>query len=167
MKQIIPFLACLVIGIGIGWYLGYTRSTVTNQRELLKQYQYFKDHTQEFEAGVAHYDELAAKSAAGAKPFETSTTSMALAALKALDANDVETTRSRLTAILAVYYAHYSHDGETNLLGDIKNFAAADIVLSNAIGSGSLVKPRCWKMRINNFGRCLRHSLTSLLVKST
>lgn len=44
MKRIITHLVCLILGIGVGWYFGYTRPTTKKQRELLAQYQYVRDN---------------------------------------------------------------------------------------------------------------------------
>ena len=42
MKRTIIFLLCGMIGLGVGWYFGYS-SLATKQRELLKKYQRLED----------------------------------------------------------------------------------------------------------------------------
>jgi hypothetical protein len=74
MRRIIIPLACLLVGIGLGWFFGYTRPAAKNQRELLRQYQCVRDnfhmtdaemadfgeHQQEYFAAMKRQDEMAA-----------------------------------------------------------------------------------------------------------
>ena len=53
MKRIIPFSVCLVVGVIIGWYFGYTRPTAERQRELLKHYQTSRDDLNMTDADMA------------------------------------------------------------------------------------------------------------------
>jgi hypothetical protein len=133
MKQIIAFLVCIMASIGIGWYFGYTRSVAKNQRELLEQNQYIKDHFQEFDSDIADFHKRNAEYFKIAAPWEESTASISLAALKNLKTNDIEDAKFRLASTVANYYRGHSHDGDTNFLAEIVTFAATDTVLSNAI----------------------------------
>jgi predicted negative regulator of RcsB-dependent stress response len=130
MKHAIAFLICVLAGIGIGWYFGYTRPIAKNQRELLKRYQPIKN---QLEADMADFHRRNAEKFKAAAPWEASSASIALAALKNLDTNDVDGVRSRLAAMVAIYYRGHSGDGDTNLLTSIVAFAGKDAVLSNAI----------------------------------
>jgi hypothetical protein len=133
VKQVIAFLVCILAGIGIGWYFGYTRPVANNQRELLKENQYITNHFHEFDLNVADFNQLNAKYFKIAKPWEESTASISLAALKNLKTNNMEGAEFRLASMVANYYRGHSRDGDTNLLTNIVIFAATDTVLSNAM----------------------------------
>jgi hypothetical protein len=133
MKRTITFLICIAVGIGIGWYFGYTRPTARNQREVLRQAQYLRDHHHEFDSLIADLDKARAVYRKAAKPYFAESASIALAALKRIDSNDVEGARSMLALPVANYYRGHSNDEDTNLLARIVAFAATDTVLSNAI----------------------------------
>jgi hypothetical protein len=126
MKRIIAFLVCILAGIGIGWYFGYTRPVAKNQRELLSKYQPMMD---EFEAFNKQREAYAKE----AEPWMASSASIALGALKNLKTNDMEDAKYRLAAIVAAYYRGHSRDGDTNLLNRIVTFAASDTAFSNAL----------------------------------
>jgi len=133
MKRTIKFLICILIGVGIGWYFGYTRPVAKKQRELLSQNRYIGNHLHEYDSDMADFNKRRAEYFEAAKPYEGSGASIALAALKNLDVGDTEGARSRLVAIIAIYYRNHSRDGDTNLLTSIVDFAVTDTVLSNAI----------------------------------
>jgi hypothetical protein len=130
MKRTIAFLVCVMAGIGIGWYFGYTRPIAKHQRELLNEYQPIKD---QLETNMADFHKRNAEEFKTAAPWEASSASIALAALENLKTNNLEDAKFRLAAIVAIYYRGHSHDGDTNLLADIVTFATTDTVLSNAI----------------------------------
>ena len=135
MKHATAFLVCILVGIGIGWYFGYTRPVAENQRELLKDNQFFRDHTQGFDAAAAYFEKRQAEYFKEAEPWEASSASITLAALKNLKTNNLGDAKFRLASIVALYYRSHSRDGDTNLLANIVAFAATDNVLSNAIYS--------------------------------
>lgn len=130
MKHTIPFLICLLIGIGIGWYFGYSRPVAKNQREFLEKYQTFKD---ELDTNMANLNEQREENSKLAKPWEASTAGIALVGLKDLDATNMEDARFRLATLVAMYYRAHLHDGDTNLLDHIVSCAAKNSALSNAI----------------------------------
>jgi hypothetical protein len=133
MKRSITFLIFILIGIGIGWFFGYTRPLAQNQRELLKQNQYIRDHFHEFDLDAADFKKRQAEYFREAEPWEASSASITLAALKNLKTNNLEDAKFRLASIVALYYRGHSRDEDTNLLANIVTFAATDTVLSNAI----------------------------------
>jgi len=130
MKRIIPFLVCLLAGIGIGWYFGYACPAAKNQRALLEKYQPLKE---ELETNMAYLNKQREEYSKLAKPWEASTASIALVGLKDLDTTNMEDARFRLTTLIAMYYRAHLHDGDTNLLGHIVSCAATNSALSNAI----------------------------------
>jgi hypothetical protein len=129
MKHIITFLACLLVGIGIGWYFGYSCPAAQRQRELLGKYQPLKE---ELETNMAYLNKQREEESKKAQPWMASSASIALAALKNLKTNDMEDAKYRLAAIVAAYYRGHSRDGDTNLLTSITTFAATDAAFSNA-----------------------------------
>jgi hypothetical protein len=130
MKYFIAITICLAIGIGIGWYIGYVRTSAKYQHELLKEYQPMKSQLHE---EIVDFHKNSAEEFKAAVPWEASSASIALAALKNLDTNDVGSARFRLASMIAIYYHGHSKDGDTNLLASIVAFAATDSVLSNAV----------------------------------
>ena len=133
MKRIGAFIICAAVGIGIGWYIGYTRPVAMHQREVLRQSEYFKSMSNNIVSGIADFNKLREEYARAAKPYEASSASIALAALKDLDTNDLDGARSRLAGIIATYYRNNSSNGDTNLLTRIEAFASEDRMLSNAL----------------------------------
>lgn len=132
MKRSITYSVCVLVGIGIGWYFGYTRPVTQKQRELLEQGEYFREHTREFDADVAVFEKMRAEYAKQAEPWMASSASIALGALKDLKTNDLDGAKYRLAAIVAAYYRGHSRDGDTNLIKSIVTFAASDTAFSNA-----------------------------------
>jgi hypothetical protein len=57
MKRTVTILVAPLVGVSIGWFFGYTRPTLKNQRELLKQYQIVRDNFQMTDAGMADFAE--------------------------------------------------------------------------------------------------------------
>lgn len=126
MKLTTAILICLLAGIGIGWYVGYTRPVAENQRKLLKDYQPMSEQFELWNKERAAY-------AKKAEPWMASSASIALAALENLKTNEMADAKYKLASIVAVYYRAHSHDGDTNLLTNIVTFAATDSAFSNAL----------------------------------
>lgn len=136
MRRFLPALAsclCLLLGLSVGWYFGYTRPSVQNQSKLLNEYQSLRDKLgmtdeQLAEIGkqlphlrrqMAREDEMAA--------------AMALGALVKLERGDIEKARSVLERTVSIYYRGHQHDGNSNVLRNIEKLAASSASLSNAI----------------------------------
>jgi hypothetical protein len=128
MKRIIVFLACLLVGIGIGWYFGYSCPAAKRQRELLEN----QPVKEELETNMTYLNKQMDEESQRAEPWMASSASIALAALKNLKTNDMEGAKYKLAAIVAAYYRGHSRDGDTNLLNRIVTFAATDAAFSNA-----------------------------------
>ena len=129
MKCIITFLVCLLVGIGIGWYFGYSCPAAKRQRELLEKYQPLKE---ELDTNMAYLNKQREEESKKAEPWMAASASIALAALKELKTNDMEDAKYRLAQIVSAYYRGHSRDGDTNLLHSIVSFAATDSAFSNA-----------------------------------
>ena len=57
MKLIAACFVCLLIGGGIGWYVGYTRPVANDQRKLLQEYQTVREHFHMTDAEWADFAE--------------------------------------------------------------------------------------------------------------
>lgn len=136
MQRLLPAIACslcLLLGLSVGWYFGYTRPSVKNQRKLLKEYQVVRgafgltdkqmaeigEQLPQIRQQMAREDEMAA--------------AMALGALVKLEQGDIEKAKSRLQTTISIYYRRHHHDGNTNVLRHIMTFAATNAALSNTI----------------------------------
>lgn len=137
MTRFFEFLVAVLLGLGIGGYIGFkvgARSPIAiNQAKLVMEYETAKDrfgmtdedmadfgaHQQEWFEGIKREDEWAAK--------------IALGALVRLESGDIEKTRDVLEATISNYYLDHGEDGDSNLLWMIKTFAATNASLSNAL----------------------------------
>jgi hypothetical protein len=127
MKRAIQFFACVLVGVGVGWYFGHSHAISEYQREALK-------NLPTIEAQMLAIDRQRTEYYKSAKPWETGTAETALAGLKDLDTNDMKDARFRFAELLGFYYRSHWNDGNTNVLKtDIVTFAAKDVVLSNEI----------------------------------
>ncbi len=133
MRRIIPPLLCLVLGIGTGWYFGYTRPTAKNQRELLAQYQYVRDNFHMTEAEMADFGVHQQEYFAAMRRQDEMAAAMALGALVKLERGDIDRTRHVLEQTISIYYRGHRRDGDSNVLRHIETFAATNASLSNAI----------------------------------
>jgi hypothetical protein len=118
VKRIIEISICLLLGVAIGWYFGYTRPVAKNQRKVLRELQDNKDafHMSE------HQDEFAAVAACGV-----------FARLEGDDVEKVEKAKHTLATIIAIYYRAHRLDGNSNLIARIESYAVTNAVISNAI----------------------------------
>ena len=133
MKRIIAILGCVLLGVGIGWYLGYTRPALRNQKKLLAWYQDFRDTVQLTDAEVADFALHHAEYFEAMKRQDETAVVVALSALMKLEQGDIEKARSRLETAVSDYYRVHHKDGNTNVLHRIVAFAATNAALSNAI----------------------------------
>ena len=133
MRRIIIPLSCLLVGIGLGWFFGYTRPAAKNQRDLLRQYQYVKDNFHMTDAEMADFGEHQQEYFAAIKRQDEMAAVIALAALVKLDQGDIEKAKWRLQTEISTYYRGHNRDGDTNVLRHITTYAATNAALSNAI----------------------------------
>ena len=133
MKRIITFSVCVLLGVGVGWYLGFTRPAARNQRKLLSEYQFVRDNFHMTDEEMADFGEHRAEYFAAMKRQDEMAAAMALGALVKLDQGDVEKAKSRLEMTISIYYRGHRLDGDSNVLRHITTFAATNAALSNAI----------------------------------
>ena len=133
MKRIIAFSVCVLLGVGIGWYFGFTRPATRNQRKLLSEYQFVRDNFHMTDKEMADFGEHRAEYFAAMKRQDEMAAVIALAALVKLEQGDMEKTKSRLQTAISIYYRGHRQDGDSNVLRHITTFAATNAALSNAI----------------------------------
>jgi hypothetical protein len=133
MKRIISFLVYILLGIGIGWYFGYTRPAAKNQRELLKQYQHVRDNFHMTDAEMTEFGKHYAEYFEAMKRQDEYAAAVALVAYKRLGAGNVERAKWELATTVSTYYRGHRLDGNTNLLTRITSYAATNSAMSNAI----------------------------------
>jgi hypothetical protein len=133
MKRILSFSACVFIGVGIGWYVGYSRPTAKNQRKLLSEYQFVKDNFHMTDAEMADFGEHHAEYFEAMKRQDEMSAVIALAALVKLNQGDMEKAKWRLETAIAIYYRGHNQDGNSNVLRHITTYASTNVALSNAI----------------------------------
>ena len=124
----------MLLGMGIGWYLGYTRPNAKNYRKLLDQYHYMRDnfhltdqemaeagpHIHEYFEDVKRQDETAAR--------------FGLGSFGLLERGDMEGAKKRLLLAVGSYYRVYHHKGgDTNFLAQIEKVARQSPALAAEI----------------------------------
>ena len=121
MRRIIPLLISLCVGVGVGWYFGYSRPTARTQRELLAQYQYVRDNFHMTDAQMADVGPKIPQYFEDAKRQDELAAAVALSAVRSLERGDTNQAERVLLRIMGSYYRVY-HDrgGDTNLLAKIE-----------------------------------------------
>ncbi len=114
MKSIRAFSVCLLIGVGIGWYVGNSRAA-QNQRRVVRELQ---EGVKSFHL-TEHEDALAA--------------SIACSAFARLEAGETGKAKHTLATTISIYYRAHRVDGDRNLIAHIEAFAATNAAISNAI----------------------------------
>lgn len=124
MKRIIPLLISLSIGIGVGWYFGYTRPASEHQREILKQYQWVRDNLHMTDAEMAEAGAKMPEFFEDMKRQDEQAAVFALGAFKILEKGDTECAKTHLLKAVGSYYRVY-HDkgGDTNFMAKIEESA--------------------------------------------
>jgi hypothetical protein len=133
MKNALAILIAILAGFGLGWYFGYTRPSLKNQRELLRQYQYVRDNFHMTDAEMADFGEHQQEYFDALKRTDELAAAIALGALRRLNHGNTDGTRHVLESTISTYYRGHRTDGNTNLLHGIDSFAATNASLSYAI----------------------------------
>jgi hypothetical protein len=133
MKIVLACSVCILIGIGIGWYVGFNRPVAKNQRALLKQYQYTRDKFHMTDAEMADFGKHEAQYFAEMQRQDELAAALALQSFKDLEAGHTQRVKHGLATMVSAYYRQYSSDGNTNLIRHIVSYAATNAALSNAI----------------------------------
>jgi len=121
MKRAIPLVACVLLGIGIGWYFGYTRPVVRHQRELLKEYRDVRDDLHMTDKEMADVGGKLPQVVEDMKRQDELAAVVALGALKLLEKDDVKGAKEALARPIGTYYRLYHAKG-----GDAKVLSAIE-----------------------------------------
>jgi predicted negative regulator of RcsB-dependent stress response len=136
MQRLLPPLACLLcllLGLSVGWYFGYSRPSVQNQRKILNEYQTVRDALGLTDKQMAEIGEQLPRMRKEMAREDEFAAAMALGALVPLEQGEIEKAKTRLQKTISIYYRGHKHDGNTNVLRRITNFATTNAGLSNAI----------------------------------
>lgn len=131
-RFLIP-IACLIVGVGAGWFLGYVQPTATNQRELLQQYRYVRDNFHMTDAEMVDFGEHEKEYFDAMKRQDEMAAAIALGALGRLNHGNIDRTRHVLEQTISIYYRGHRDDGDTNIIRHIEEYAATNASLAHAI----------------------------------
>jgi hypothetical protein len=130
MKNVFLISVCLLLGVGIGWYLGYSRPVVTNQRKLLKEYESLRDDIDLADPALAETIQKLPQDFEGQfydaiKNEDEMLAVVGLATFKDLERGDTSAAKSRMVQLIGSYYFLY-HDsgGNPDTLAKIKEAAS-------------------------------------------
>jgi hypothetical protein len=137
MSRSLPIVClalCLLLGVSVGWYFGYTRPLAENQRRLLKIDQTAREA---FWGAQKDFEDAYSQTNAGfweaAKVQDEYTAFLGLHVLRDLERGNVEEAKQHLASNIGSYYRMHRRDGNSNLLETIAWVAATNALLSNAI----------------------------------
>jgi len=121
MKRIVPFLVCVMLGVGVGWYFGYTRPVVKQQRQLLREYQEIRDDFHMTDEEMADVGRKIPQYIEDMKRKDEMAAIVALTAFKLLEKDDVKGAKQVLARHVGIYYVLYHEKGgDAELLSDIE-----------------------------------------------
>jgi len=124
MRRVITLLVCSLLGVGIGWYLGYTRLVAKNQRELLDQYHYMRDNFHLTDQQMAEIGPKLPQYIKDMKRQDEAAAAFGLGAFKYLERGDNEGAKKRLLYAVGSYYrVYHNKGGDTNLIVEIEEAA--------------------------------------------
>lgn len=124
MKRTIPFVVCVMLGVGIGWYFGYTRPVAKHQRELLSEYRDVRDSLHMTDKEMADVGGKLPQFVEDMKRQDEMTAFVALAVLKLLEKDDVEGAKEVLARHVGSYYRLYhAKGGDAKLVSAIEEAA--------------------------------------------
>jgi hypothetical protein len=134
MKRTIHFVACVMLGVGFGWYFGYTRPVVVQQRKLLREYQEVRDNFHMTDEEMVEVGRGIPQYFKDMKRQDEMTAFVALGVLKLLEADEIKGAKEVLARhIGGYYYVYHAKGGDAKLLSSIEEAAQQYPVLSAAI----------------------------------
>jgi hypothetical protein len=134
MKRVIPYLLCVLVGVFIGWKVGYTLPAATQHRKLLKDYQDVKAQVHMSDDELANVGTKVPQFLQDMKRSDEMAAAMALSAFYPLEKGDIEAAKKWLTRAIGNYYLQY-HDkgGDTILVEKIETAAREFPAIADAI----------------------------------
>lgn len=130
MKNIITPIVCLALGIGIGWYFGYTRPS-------LRAIHLTQDLQRETGVSVEEMAKAVPDSLAAIKRDDESVATVALRGIEILDRGDTAATKKYLAYWIGSYYRVYHANGDTNLITHIEQAATTNPEIATEIAKKS------------------------------
>jgi hypothetical protein len=123
MKRTISLVVCVLLGVGIGWYFGYTRPVVRQQRKLLKEYQEIRDDFHMTDEEMADVGRKLPQYIEDMKRQDEMAAVVALGAFKLLEKDDVKGAKESLARHVGLYYRLHHAKGDATLLSAIEEAA--------------------------------------------
>lgn len=124
MKRIVTVVFSILVGVGVGWYFGYTRPNSKYLRELWQSY---RETRARLHVTDQEMEELMPKIPQIAKSLRQDQEMAAMVALRALRClelgNTNESKQTLLTAIGDYYRSFPDRGGDTNVLASIEKAA--------------------------------------------
>jgi hypothetical protein len=134
MKRTIPFVVCVMLGVGIGWYFGYTRPVAKHQRQLLKEYREVRDNFHMTDEEMADAGRKMPQYFEDMKRQDEMAAAVALGALKLLEKDDVNGAKEVLARHVGSYYRLYhAKGGDAKMLSAIEEAAQQNPAISAEI----------------------------------
>ena len=119
MKRFILSLVCLAVGIGIGWYFGYSRPA-------LRMKHLYEDVQKTTGLSDAEMVKQVPDSLAAIKREDESVAMVALRGIEILDRGDTAAAKKHLAYWVGSYYRVYHANGDTNLIARIERAASTN-----------------------------------------
>jgi 4-hydroxyphenylpyruvate dioxygenase-like putative hemolysin len=119
MRHFITSLVCLAVGIGIGWYFGYTRPS-------LQAMHITQELEKETGMSIAEMTKAVPDSLAAIQRDDESVATVSLRGIEILDRGDIPAAKKYLAYWIGSYYRVYHTRGDTNLIARIESAATTN-----------------------------------------
>ena len=119
MKHIITSIVCLAVGIGVGWYFGYTRPS-------LQAIHLTQELQKETGMSIQDMKKAVPNSLAAIQREDESVATVALRGIEILDRGDTAAAKKHLAYWIGSYYRVYHANGDTNLIARIEQAATTN-----------------------------------------
>jgi hypothetical protein len=126
MKRIIPLLICVLLGVGVGWYWGYTRPA-------LQAMHMYRDMKKTMGFSDEEMLRAAPEAFAKIKREDESVAMVALRGSEILDRGDTQAAKKYLAYWVGSYYRVYHANGDTNLIAHIEQAATTNAEIASEI----------------------------------
>jgi hypothetical protein len=126
MRHFITSVVCLAVGIGIGWYFGYTRPS-------LQAMHITQELEKETGMSIAEMTKAVPDSLAAIQRDDESAASVSLRGIEILDRGDIPAAKKYLAHWVGSYYRVYHTRGDTNLIARIEGAATTNTEIAAEI----------------------------------
>ncbi len=121
MSRFIALLPGTLLGLAVGWYVGYTRPVAIHQRELLQEYNEVRDALHMTDKQMADAGRKIPQFMEDMKRADETVAVVALSAFRSLEEGDVDDAKKSLAWHVGSYYRLYHEKG-----GDADTLAAIE-----------------------------------------